>query len=150
MKNFFDFANVDFKEAYVEESLVAEVQYDIARMMKMKNVSRAELARRLKVSAPYVTQILGNDDANLTLRTVARIYDALGEKAVISARTADVVSKPARPSLSQCASANQGWGYVASSDPWSRDDAFGRVAQQGAHNDTGCMVVWLDAVRKAA
>ena len=150
MKNFFDFADVEFNEAYVEESLVAEVQYDIARMMKAKSVSRAELARRLKVSAPYVTQMLGNEDANLTLRTIARIYDALGEKAIISSQATQSTSKPVRPSLSQSASASQGWGYVAPNDPWSRDDDLGRISQQEAHNDSGCIVVWLDAVRKAA
>ncbi|WP_293827401.1 helix-turn-helix transcriptional regulator [uncultured Brevundimonas sp.] len=142
MQDFFDFADVEFKEAYVEESFVAEVQHEITRLMKTKGITRAELARRMSVSAPHVTQMLGDEDANLTLRTVARIFDALGEKASIGVHLAatELETKSAYRQLSQLE-----WGCVVSNDRWSHDDDLGR-AQEG----NGSVVVWMDAVRRAA
>jgi predicted transcriptional regulator len=84
MDQFFDLDNAEFCEAYVEEAFIADVQYEISRKMKSSGVSRAELARRLGVSAPCVTQYLGEGDGNLTLRTVARIFQALGERPIIT------------------------------------------------------------------
>lgn len=142
MQDFFDFANVEFQEAYVEESFVAEVQHEISRLMKAKGVTRAELARRMKVSAPHVTQMLGDEDANLTLRTVARIFDALGEKATIGVRLVaeEIETKSAQRQVAQVE-----WGSVVANDRWSHDDELGR-----AQESTGSVVVWMDAVRRAA
>lgn len=40
MEDFFGFTNPEFQEAYVEETFVAEVQHEIARIMKSKGMSR--------------------------------------------------------------------------------------------------------------
>lgn len=146
MEDFFGFSNPEFQEAYVEETFVAEVQHEIARIMKTKGMSRAELARRMKISAPAVTQMLGDEDANLTLRTVARIFDALGEKASIGPRIElmDLVleTKSAVKRISPL-----GWGCVVSNDQWSHDDELGRSqVNEGAN----AAVAWMGAVRKAA
>lgn len=142
MKEFFDFADNEFQEAYVEESFVAEVQHEINRLMKSKGISRAELARRMKVSPPHITQMLGDEDANLTLRTVARIFDALGEKAALGAR---VYSDTLETKSALRNASRSGWGCVVSNDRWSHDDELGR-----AHDDAGSVVVWMNAVRRAA
>lgn len=146
MEDFFGFTNPEFQEAYVEETFVAQVQHEIARIMKSKGISRAELARRMKVSAPLVTQMLGDEDANLTLRTVARIFDALGEKAAITPResvlTFALETKSAVKRVMPI-----GWGCVVSKDQWSHDDELGRV-QGGERADAA--VAWVDAIRKVA
>lgn len=146
MENFFDFSDVEFQEAYVEESFVAQVQHEISRIMKSKGVSRAELARRMKVSAPYVTQMLGDDDANLTLRTVARIFDALDEKASITPKSQvkTIILETKSAKLQQVPA---GWGCVVSNDRWSRDEELGRAQHSESSSDAEA---WMGVVRKAA
>lgn len=142
MKDFFDFSDNELREAYVEESLVADVQHDIVGLMKAKGVSRAELARRLRVSAPYVSQILGDEDANLTLRTIARVYDALGERATISSSSSSARGELETKSLKS--PVGRDWSQVAPDDRWSCDFDLAKFSPAANQND--CVVVWLDAV----
>ena len=44
--------------------------------MKELGVSQTELARRMKVSRPYVTKVL-HQDVNFSFRTAAKLADAL-------------------------------------------------------------------------
>lgn len=141
MEDFFDFSDKEFTEVYVEESFVAEVQHEIVRLMKNKGISRAELARRMKVSAPHVSQMLGDEDANLTLRTVARIFDALDEKATIAARSV-TISLEAQSILRPVVTT--GWGCAVSNDRWSHDNELGKT-QDGQN-----AAVWIEAMRRAA
>ena len=62
-----------------EEGFLFEVQYAIEALMKDKAVSRKKLAEMLGVSASRVTEMLSDEGANLTLRTVGRIFAHLGE-----------------------------------------------------------------------
>jgi transcriptional regulator with XRE-family HTH domain len=64
---------------YNQESLLLEVARRISDAMEEQNVSRAELARRLRVSPPYITKILRGHE-NFSLQTLARIAFALGRK----------------------------------------------------------------------
>lgn len=48
----------------------------VERLMEEKGISRAELARRMGTSAPYVTKVFAGD-ANFTLETMTRIAAAL-------------------------------------------------------------------------
>lgn len=48
----------------------------ILRRMKELGVSQTELARRMKVSRPYVTKVL-HQDVNFSFRTAAKLADAL-------------------------------------------------------------------------
>ncbi|MBO9710469.1 MAG: helix-turn-helix transcriptional regulator [Caulobacter sp.] len=114
MGRFFDLDDREIRHEYVEEALIADVQFEISKLMRRNGISKAELARRLGVSAPYVTQILGNEGANLTLKTVARVFDALGDVAVIStARGGEVKSKGgahiSRPGWFDVTCANDTW-----------------------------------------
>lgn len=63
----------------VEESFVVEVQSFLQELMNDKNVSRAELARRMGVSRGRITQIFSDECTNLTIRLLARAVHALGE-----------------------------------------------------------------------
>ena len=48
----------------------------ILRRMKQLGVSQTELARRMKVSRPYVTKVLSRD-VNFSFRTAAKLANAL-------------------------------------------------------------------------
>jgi transcriptional regulator with XRE-family HTH domain len=65
--------------AYYEEGLFIDVATRVIDAMETKNVSRAELARRLNVSPAYVTKIL-RGHANLSLESLAKLAFALDLK----------------------------------------------------------------------
>ena len=48
----------------------------ILRRMKQLGVSQTELAKRMKVSRPYITKVL-HQDVNITFRTAAKLANAL-------------------------------------------------------------------------
>ena len=50
----------------------------ICELMEQKNISRADLARKLGKSRAYITRLL-NGQPNLTLKTLTQIAVALGE-----------------------------------------------------------------------
>lgn len=55
---------------------VLEFSDELSRLMKEKNVSRAELARRIGTSRAYVTRLLAGS-ANFTLMTMVKLALAL-------------------------------------------------------------------------
>ena len=63
----------------VEEGFVVDVQLFLHEMMVEKNVSRAELARRMNVSRGRITQLFSDDCKNFTIRLLAKAAHALGE-----------------------------------------------------------------------
>jgi plasmid maintenance system antidote protein VapI len=62
---------------YWLEGPIVDFTEDICRLMKEKNVSKAELARRLGTSRAYVTKLLGGN-ANFTLGTMVKVAMVLG------------------------------------------------------------------------
>lgn len=78
-----DIINANEDLATVEEGFVVDVQVFLHEMMVEKQVSRAELARRMGVSRGRVTQIFSDDCKNLTIRLLARATHALGEVPMI-------------------------------------------------------------------
>lgn len=68
-------------------AFTASVQRSIQDLMAHHGVTRAELARRTGLSKSRMTQIFG-PHPNVTLETVARLFDALGERPrLVSERT---------------------------------------------------------------
>ena len=63
---------------FVFEGVLLEVNERICEIMQQKQISRADLARRLGKSRAYVTRLL-NGLPNLTLKTLTQIAIALGE-----------------------------------------------------------------------
>ena len=61
------------------ESLAVSVQLAVQKAMVRGGVSQKELAERLGVSTPRVSQILSAHGRNMTLKTLGRIAHALGE-----------------------------------------------------------------------
>lgn len=60
-----------------EELGLLEVTESLAHCMEERDISRAEMARRLGVSRSEMTQRL-NGSRNLTVKSVAAMFDALG------------------------------------------------------------------------
>ena len=65
-----------------QEDAILDVTELICEIMKDTKVSKSELAKRLGKTKGYVTQVLGG--ANMTVRTIADIFTALGRKVQFS------------------------------------------------------------------
>ncbi|MCY4644615.1 MAG: helix-turn-helix transcriptional regulator, partial [Bacteriovoracales bacterium] len=55
------------------------IQEKICGIMEEKDISQRELAKRAGLGEAAVSRLL-SDDRNLTLKTVGRVFHALGEK----------------------------------------------------------------------
>lgn len=62
-----------------QEKLILEVSEALCFAMKLRGLSRAEVAKRLAKSKSFVSQLL-NGDRNMTLRTLADFLDVLDAK----------------------------------------------------------------------
>lgn len=71
------------RRRYEQERLVLWATDKISEAMDERNVSKAELARRLGTSRPYVTGLLGGG-RNMTLRTLADVACVLGQRVDVS------------------------------------------------------------------
>lgn len=71
------FQDPQFRKELAIEAFVLDASEVIARAMKEKQVSRAELARRMGKSRAWITQVLSGR-SNFTLRTLAEIAWSLG------------------------------------------------------------------------
>lgn len=61
---------------YLAEGYFADITEQILAYMEKHNITRAELARRMDVSKPWITKVF-RDDSNVTLLTLAKISKAL-------------------------------------------------------------------------
>ena len=78
--------NYDEAVIFKMEELRADVQYDILRCLKQSGLSQAQLARKMGVSAAWVSQLL-SDEANLTLESIAKVYHALGRECAFTSQS---------------------------------------------------------------
>ncbi len=81
----------EFLKALAQEGLIIDIQEEICRLMEENNISRVELAKRMGKTKGFITQIL-NSGRNLTLRTVADVFTALGAEITVKAKTRRVDS----------------------------------------------------------
>jgi transcriptional regulator with XRE-family HTH domain len=65
------------QKVWHQERVIFETTERICELMEGNDVSRTELARRLKKSKGYITQLL-DGTSNMTLRTLSDVYLALG------------------------------------------------------------------------
>ena len=72
----------DREERLAEERLLLLTQTVVQRELNRRGLKYRDLARRLGVSEARVSQLLGDEAPNLTVRTVARILHRLGEVGV--------------------------------------------------------------------
>ncbi|WP_066705352.1 helix-turn-helix domain-containing protein [Celeribacter ethanolicus] len=79
-KELFGPQNDGEKEAFAIEALVFSVQVALQKAMNRNGVTNKQLAERLGMTPARVSQIFSTKGANLTLKTIARIQEALGEE----------------------------------------------------------------------
>lgn len=72
-----EFKKLMQKPSYFEEMLLLSAQELIAELMEKREISKADLARKLKTSKAHVTALLG-DGRNLTLKSLANVCYHLG------------------------------------------------------------------------
>ena len=77
--------DMEFRKFLSVEALAAEASETIARLMAQRNVSRADLARKLNKSRAWVTQLLSGK-ANMTIRTLAEVAYTLGAEVKLHAQ----------------------------------------------------------------
>lgn len=79
------------------EGFVADVQFRIQSVLNDRGMTRAELASRLDVSEARVSQMFTAQASNLTLRTVGKVFYAMGEECYITTpRLEELLGPPAR------------------------------------------------------
>lgn len=78
MSTLMDFEKENEAQIY-EHYLVHALQEKICEIMNRKKVSKTDLAKRMKVTKSEVSRLLG-EGRNLSIKTVAKIFFALGEE----------------------------------------------------------------------
>ncbi len=82
----------DFDDFLKDENLYEQVQavaikrivaYQIAEEMKKKNLTKTEMASRMKTSRAALERLLDPDNASITLFTLERAASALGKKLTV-------------------------------------------------------------------
>jgi transcriptional regulator with XRE-family HTH domain len=86
----------DFELVLVEEQAVARVQTMVLRLLREKGISRTELADLLNVTPSYISQILGDEPANLSIKRAASIFHSLGERLEFSCEGVRKLDQAAR------------------------------------------------------
>lgn len=78
-KELFGAQNAAEVEDFAIEDLVFSVQIALQKAMRRSGVSQADLAAKLGMTPGRVSQVFSKGGPNLTLKTIARIANALGE-----------------------------------------------------------------------
>jgi transcriptional regulator with XRE-family HTH domain len=76
-----------FRRLLRQERLILDVTETLCGLLAREGVTRSELARRLGKTKGFVSQALAGN-RNLTLRTIADMFDALGYSPWVAARAA--------------------------------------------------------------
>lgn len=79
----------------IEENAVAHVQAMVLRLLDAKQITRARLAEKMGVSQAHVSQLLGDDPKNLSIKKAARLFHALDEELVMSCAGIDKLNREA-------------------------------------------------------
>jgi len=85
---------------YETERLSLSVTEQIEAELSASDLTRAELARTLKVSKGYVTRVL-NGAPNMTLRTLVSVASAIGCRVSISFTKPGAIAAAERPNIRQ-------------------------------------------------
>ena len=93
------------------ETLILNITEKICENMKIKNISRTDLAQRLKVSSPAVTKIL-NGNSNFTLKTLLSLTDALDLELVV-----DLKERSKHGTIQECSYTSASIYHSAESHP---------------------------------
>lgn len=112
------------RRVLAEDNLVIDFQYALIDALRTKGVNKEQLAQMLGVSKSRISQWL-SEDANPTMRTVARVFDALDYRVEITPCDLNGVASPdvATSGVSKVNAARSTMGMF---DPsvfvWTRND----------------------------
>jgi transcriptional regulator with XRE-family HTH domain len=68
------------REVFAIEQLVGDVQAEIYAAMRGRGISKSDLAERMGVSKSRISKILGDEAQNVTLATIAKVFNAIGQE----------------------------------------------------------------------
>jgi len=68
---------VEVSDSYLSAGIEIEFTEELCRVMQERDISRADLARRMGTSPAYITKIL-NGGVNFTVATMAKLSKAVG------------------------------------------------------------------------
>lgn len=72
------------EDGTLEECRAAAIKFKLAheleKIMSERNISKAEIARRLKTSRTGVDRLLDPDNTSITLNTMAKVAHLLGKR----------------------------------------------------------------------
>jgi hypothetical protein len=74
----------EFRKLYAVEGMMADAAQLISELLERRNLKQADLARLLKKTPAFVSQLL-NGRHNMTVRTLAEVLFVLGASAKINA-----------------------------------------------------------------
>ncbi len=80
----------EFEKILAQERFILMATEEIWTAMESKGVSKAQLAKKLKKTKPFITQLLSGS-RNMTLRTFAELADALGVVPKIALKGYEVI-----------------------------------------------------------
>jgi transcriptional regulator with XRE-family HTH domain len=121
-----------------EENLLIDFQFLLQELMTEKGVSRSELAELSKLSKPRLTQILSSE-ANPTIKSMARLFHALGEQVCLSRKPLSVGRQEggAIPLADRAGDVGKDdWQWSTNSQLDQKDDELARIVKESlASND---------------
>jgi transcriptional regulator with XRE-family HTH domain len=85
----------NFELELIEEQAVAHIQAMVLRLLDEKKMSRQDLATAIGVSAPRVSQLLGDEPENLSIKMAARLFYGLGETLTMTCETIERLNRDA-------------------------------------------------------
>jgi len=112
---------------YAEEAAIARAQALICWVMDQNEVSQRALADRLSISEAAISKMLGSTPENLSVRRLARVLYALGDKLNLSSELRDTVV-PHQPACGVTTGHLVSvWEDCKESTPLTHDDYGGRM-----------------------
>ena len=117
-----------------EERFLLAAQRAMQRLLNEKGIRYKDLARRLEVSEARVSHMFGDDAANLTMRTVARVFHSLGEKPLVLSAT-DLARQLAE-AAGNAHSLNSGWNMSGVPKDFSVEPCAEKVDDLDLPKDT--------------
>jgi len=103
-----------------EDRFITDVQIAIHTLMEERGMSRADLARSIGVSEARVSQMFRDSPSNLTAKSIARIFHALGESPELTCeglralrRGADAREQASAARLAKAERNRARWHYTA-------------------------------------
>jgi transcriptional regulator with XRE-family HTH domain len=106
----------NFELELIEEQAVAHIQAMVLRLLEEKKMSRQDLATAIGVSAPRVSQLLGDEPENLSIKKAARLFHGLGETLTMTCETIERMNRDAEERNARAHAACR--PQVRASDAW--------------------------------